>query len=192
MAILYSNDSNFLKEEFTNNRNIIFICDYIQQGIQALQPSSGKLLKFIATQGISFVRPLGINILSGCIIFTNGDPTCCVHALRNFDPFGATLDYQCVASVGRNGKKECNFSEPCNLVCEQSTGRVIVVDSWNDRIQFFQYSQNGNETTLQFLTSFGKSRLEKVFRNPQGLCLNRLNGELFICDSGNSCVSIYT
>ncbi|KAG2373979.1 hypothetical protein C9374_011644 [Naegleria lovaniensis] len=189
MAVLYLNDFAMMNEAFVN-RNIIFICDFMQQGIHAVKSSSGQLLTTIKLHDIPLVKPLDICILNGDVIFTNGTPTDCVHILRNCDPFYVTLDYQCVATVGRHGKKEGTFSEPCNIICEQSTGKLIVSDTWNDRVQIFQYSSHRNETTLQFWNCFG-NRKEKTFRNPQGLCLNRLNGELLVCDSGNGCIHIY-
>ncbi len=74
-------------------------------------------------------------------------------------------------------------SLPTRVAVEQSTGRVFVVDSSNDRVAVFADGNPG----ASVLTTFGGGDLAKPF----GIAIDQSNGDVYVADAGNERVVRY-
>lgn len=66
---------------------------------------------------------------------------------------------------------------PTDIAVEDSTGRVFVADSENDRVVVFESSQPG----AAVVTTFGEGELSA----PYGIAIDPTSGDVYVSDSGN-------
>ena len=90
-----------------------------------------------------------------------------------------------VSKIGGPGKDEGLFDMPCGLVFGLN-GYLIVADSYNNRLQIFD--QNGR--FVEAVGCFGSELGE--FKNPKGLTVNESRDMLFVCDTGNNRIQVFS
>lgn len=75
------------------------------------------------------------------------------------------------------GSADGELTNPQRVAVENSTGRVFVVDSGNDRVQVFDPAG----ASAAFLTSFGAGILDA----PYGIAIDQASGDVYVSDAGN-------
>ena len=93
--------------------------------------------------------------------------------------FSFTLDGHCIGKFGEN-----KLSGPRSLTVDED-GFVFITDTGNHRV--IVYSKDG--CCIHQFGSKGKTNFQLL--NPRGVAVSS-NGNIYICDSLNSCIKIYT
>jgi len=89
-----------------------------------------------------------------------------------------------ISQLGSEGERNGQFSGPCGLILSQSE-MLFVCDKYNHRIQVFQNDE--------FSYTFGQHGEEPgTFSRPIDLTLNTREDQLFITDSENNRVQVFT
>lgn len=93
---------------------------------------------------------------------------------------------------GKKGKENGEFNYPCGICINDNNGNinnktsVFIVDKYNNRIQEFTYSG-------QFKKSIGKyGNIESCLNNPSDICYSEKTKSLYITDTNNNRISIYS
>ncbi len=76
---------------------------------------------------------------------------------------------------GSQGDKDGELNEPCSVTIDQRSGRIVVADSENHRIQMF------DENTGEFVSKFGsKGSDDGKLKFPMGVQIDPTTGLFFI------------
>jgi len=88
---------------------------------------------------------------------------------------------------GTKGKLEGNLSGPYGATIDQFTGRIFVVDQYNNRISIFD-SESG-----KYLSKLPTSTNDKnaQLTNPSGIAVNEMHGQIIVSDNGNSRIVVF-
>ncbi|UJR23538.1 hypothetical protein I4U23_026527 [Adineta vaga] len=91
-----------------------------------------------------------------------------------------------VREVGKWGNGPLEFWCPCGLAITRNNEHLIVVDSWNHRIQMLTINGQFIRTT----SGTKGSGLDEL-NNPRDVCINTTNEWLIVSDSGNHRLVVY-
>ena len=88
-------------------------------------------------------------------------------------------------SFGTHGSGDGQFKFPCGVTVDQDDN-IYVTEVTNNRIQKFT-------SNAVFIAMVGKNGFrESQFIKPAGICYNKTNHLLYVCDQGNSRIQVLT
>lgn len=149
----------------------IFVCDCFNQRIQ-IYNQDYNLASTISTKPFT---PRYAHVFENGNILFSTDQDCIVLV----DGYGKSL-----GEFGSRGQKEGEFRYP-EGICVNSFGEIIVIDSWNSRVQLFD--QQG-----QFLRSFGsEGKGPGCLYYPKGVCLDS-DDNILVADYYNDRVTVFS
>ena len=97
------------------------------------------------------------------------------------------LNQQLRLGTGQEGSANGEFNSPCGITFDSKNQRVIVSDSDNHRLQFF------NQHDLTHLLTVGSIGTNLgQFKYPAGLCIQPSTNHLLICDEINHRVQVWS
>ncbi|MCX8109408.1 MAG: 6-bladed beta-propeller, partial [Verrucomicrobiae bacterium] len=104
--------------------------------------------------------------------------------ILNVNPVTGALSFN--MSFGTFGSGAGQFNKPFAVAVSPTTGRIIVADTLNHRIQIF-------ESTGVFRSMFGSFGAGAGFLNqPKGLCVDGTTGRILVADTENNRVQCFT
>jgi len=178
-----------------NKRNLktpIFVAE-TSDGIVISDPGDYRLifltgLKYncvITNQNLSF-HPGGLAIgCNGCL-YVSDTLECCILKYKKFGEYNSFYS----SKFGKEGGKNGEFQSPQGLAVSKS-GYLFVCDKGNHRIQVFRtYSKDETETFECTFGCYGSN--SGCFICPTDLALNGVEDKLFVADTGNHRVQVFT
>ena len=108
-----------------------------------------------------------------------------------------------IRHIGRYGQEAMQFWCPSGLTMTRNNEHLLVVDSWNHRIQVpmkhderidfhcFHFQMLTIDGQLIRTTTGGKGRSLNEMNNPRDICLNRNQESFVVTDSGNNRLLIF-
>ena len=125
-------------------------------------------------------HPYGIAVNSSRqIVFTEQNEDCV--SLVN-------AEGQTIACFGRPGSRSGQLKAPCGVTVDQSDN-IYVVDNSNHRIQ--KFSPEGSFIDAAGSRGAGTEN-DLNFRHPFGICFNKANDLLYVCDHNNHRIQVLT
>ena len=156
---------------------LVFIADDHNHRIQVLHPdlSFSHMFGSKGSGPGQFILPDDVAFDSSGIVYVTDHYN---HRVQSF-----SADGQFISSFGSRGSQPCQFNCPRGI-CIDSTDTVYVTDR-NHRVSAFT-------TSGQFLKCFGEIGSEEgVLNRPNGIAVDNTNGNIYVCDFGNSRVVVY-
>ncbi|MGQ9660706.1 MAG: S8 family serine peptidase [Kiritimatiellia bacterium] len=102
----------------------------------------------------------------------------------NINPTTGALSFG--MSFGTQGSGMGQFNKPSAVAVSATTGRIVVADTLNHRIQIF-------DSAGLFVRSFGSFGAGAGFLNqPKGVCADSATGRIFVADTENNRVQCFT
>ncbi|KAG2386342.1 hypothetical protein C9374_002788 [Naegleria lovaniensis] len=161
---------------------IVFVCDYDESVIYLFKSSTGEFISALTSDSPLFYikHPLGIDIsMEGLVFISQGLSQNNILILRYSYENGKWITLNKISNVNDL------FSVPRGLVFDNVSKRLLVSICESNTIQVF--TEDG-----AFCQMFGYNKKDKNgFLNPDGICVNELTGELYVCDYGNHRIQIY-
>ena len=94
-----------------------------------------------------------------------------------------TSDGKLITTIGKRGSSTLEFKMPIGAAIHPHNKRLYVADQFNHRIQVLN-------PDLTFYTTFG-SRGNGQFNYPTGVAFDSI-GNVYVADSGNRCIQVFT
>ncbi|KAG2373985.1 hypothetical protein C9374_011650 [Naegleria lovaniensis] len=161
-----------------NHRKEVFVCDSESNCIAILNSISGDFIKRIEIDS-----PRGVFINShGELLVTQKHPLNRIEILKRTE----NEEWTRVTTFGKYGKLVGELNNSLKLLFDEVSKNIIVSDGWNHRIQVFKHDGT-------VVTSYGTygSAFVNQFKYPCGICLNEMEGELYVCDYSVHVVHIF-
>ncbi|KAG2387478.1 hypothetical protein C9374_001810 [Naegleria lovaniensis] len=180
------------KQKFPNQ---VFVGDFADRCVKILDSENGQILQTFYVEGCPW--GLEFNTINGDLIVSNNSSSGIniyrnSGMIENSDELGNNSSikeapvWKCIRTVGTHGSTVGCFSFPRGMTFDSCSDLLLVIDHMNCRMQVM----NLHDGTV--VKCFGsKGRGESQFMLPDGHCLNRLTGELFLCDTHNQRVQIF-
>lgn len=165
----------------------------MQSGDLVLTESDGSCISFYSPSGQKrasfgqygskrgeFNLPSGIAVDSGGDIFV---ADCYNHRVQKFSRRGSLL---AAAGAKEIGDGHVQFSFPKDVAYNSISKKLYVVD-WSHQVKVL------NSDNLSFHSSFGtKGRNKGQFNNPSGITCDSSRGDVYVADSSNHRIQVFT
>lgn len=168
-----------------DNSGNLLVCDLIR--VNLFTPKGEFITYFGGLLHVEDLHPTRFHSPSTLVVNTDGSMIAC--EWRSSEIVIANKEGFVEKRLGCDGGGEGQFSKPWSLTVDKN-GIIVVCDSGNGRIQFF--SPQG-----EFLKSFGKKATGGICNfdgdlvGPKAVAIAP-NGDLFVVDSTNHKVLVYT
>ena len=168
---------NLLYGVSVNSDGNIFICED-EGGLKVRDKEGNEMIESTIQKTIDSLQldPMDVSIgLNDQIVVLDHSQDCCRVVILN-------KEGELIKSFGSRGSKDGQFNDPYGVDVDEE-GRIIVVDTFNHRIQVF-------DNDGSFLHSFGsKGSSEGQFNAPSSVGVDR-DGNIVICDSWNHRIQV--
>ena len=172
---LTSGGSETIVSDPADNRLIFFVGEYFRY-------------HYVITNDNNAFHPCGSAVgCNGYLYVADAFYNCILKFKRSFSD---RYNNSYFARFGSAGSENGQFNCPQGLVISKSNF-IFICDKRNHRIQVYSITKNGEDEEFSFcIGNFGQE--PGCFNNPSDLTLNRIEDKLFVADTDNHRVQVFT
>ena len=147
---------------------------------------TGRVYNCVITNQNQLFYPGGVAVGCNDCLYVSDTQACCILKYKEFGRYNSFYS----SKFGKEGNKNGEFQSPQGLATSKS-GCLFVCDKGNHRIQVFHIFSKDEAETFNYTFGCCGSKIG-CFLCPTDLALNNVEDKLFIADTGNHRVQVFT